>query len=177
VSNAANTVYTSVSDDGFPVSALTVGLGKTLFWNNLGPSDNELLDTTGLGLFDLSVGPPVDWLSRPFWGAGKFTVMNTQNGDEETVSVPMIVSPATGSTSTDFTVDWGSLPAPAGYSFQVQVLRPGTTAWRTIATGSDPDGDFVPASGSGTYKFRARVLQTGTANSSAWSATKAISVS
>jgi hypothetical protein len=39
--------------------------------------------------------------------------MNTQNGDEETTSVPMIVSPVTGSTSTDFTINWGSLrPRP-----------------------------------------------------------------
>jgi hypothetical protein len=92
--------------------------------------------------------------------------------------VPLLVSPASGSTSTAFTVTWASAPPPAGYAQDIQVEYPGTTTWvnwRTAQAGTS--APFTPDHGTGTYSFRARLRNTNNGKASSYSAAAPISVS
>jgi hypothetical protein len=94
------------------------------------------------------------------------------------VKVPLLISPATGPRTTSFTVTWASAVPATGYVYDVQLKRPGATAfvnWKTRQTVRS--GAFVPDAGAGTYSFRARLRKPAVAKVSAYSAVKSISVS
>jgi len=75
--------------------------------------------------------------------------------------VPMKATPATGSTTTSFTLTWAAAAPPAGYAEDVQVQRPGSTSWVSLfKAATATSGMFTPTNGTGTYKFRARLRRT-----------------
>ena len=83
------------------------------------------------------------------------------------VSVPMQISPSAGGTGAQFTVTWAATTAPAGFDYDVQVLRPGSRCSSTGVSIRPPrNGTFSPDTGIGTYRFRARLQKT--AGGQAW---------
>jgi hypothetical protein len=90
----------------------------------------------------------------------------------------MLATPSSGSTTTPFALQWAVDQAPAGYVFDVQIKRPGTTAWKALATDTTAGGlTFTPDKGTGTYSFRARTRLAGSTASTQWSVAKAVTVS
>ncbi|MDP9341544.1 MAG: hypothetical protein M3Q23_05430 [Actinomycetota bacterium] len=171
------TVYVSVTDAGFSAATTKPVQGGTVQWNVLGPSANGAVDGTGMGLFDSGSLSPVAYYRFTFIGGGQYRV-NDKLGHHQTVAVPITVSPKSGGTTTSFTVTWSSAAAPAGFAFDVQIQRPGSTSfvnWMTNQTAAS--ASFVPDAGTGTYKFRARVRNTGNSAASSYSTAVAISVS
>jgi hypothetical protein len=93
------------------------------------------------------------------------------------LKVAVLASPSSGSTSTSFTIQWATGPAPTGFVFDVQITRPGTTAWKAFATDTTVGQlPFTPDKGAGTYSFRARTQVAGGAGTQ-WTGAKTISVS
>jgi hypothetical protein len=91
---------------------------------------------------------------------------------------PIVVSAATGTTSTAFAVAWASAPLPAGYVSDVQVMRPGSTARASWLTGQTATGGtFTPDAGPGTYRLRARVRNTANGRAAAYSPPAIVKVS
>jgi uncharacterized repeat protein (TIGR01451 family) len=160
VTAAPGTSYVAVTGAGFgsPVPALT--LGDILQWSFVGPGSHSATDkTTGLGLFpDTGLIAPVAYRQAAFAAAGDYTFTDTATGKTIKLAVPMTAAPATGSTSTSFTLTWAAVAPPAGYGEDVQVKYPGSSSWASLrksATGTS--AAFVPSRGKGTYRFRARL--------------------
>jgi hypothetical protein len=156
-----------------------VKLGGSVQWTFYGPRVHRVADASGMGLFDSGPKPIVTSFSRAFTAAGNYAYGDpgtpAVNG---TVSVPLGVAPASGSTSTSFALTWATKTADPGYGYDVQVKRPGSSIWSTLRTGaSSPGQTFVPDAGPGTYSFRARLRTTTSGKWTGWSAAKSISVS
>jgi hypothetical protein len=71
-------------------------------------------------------------------------------------------------------------PAPTSYkfTFDVQIKRPGSASFVSWMNGvSDLSSTFTPDGGTGTYRFRARLHNTGNGAHSGYSASVLIKVS
>ena len=91
------------------------------------------------------------------FAAATCRVRDTATGTTETVGVPAAVTPASGGTSTVFTVTCASLRAPAGYAYRVLIERPGSARYTLLTTTSQPATTFLPYQGTGTYRFECQV--------------------
>jgi hypothetical protein len=83
-----------------------------------------------------------------------------------------------GTSTIAFTLTFAATTAPAGYAYDLQVKRPGATAYADSSVGTtDPSATFIPDAGAGTYLFRARIRNASNGASSGWSSAKMITVS
>ncbi len=175
VKSQTKTKYVSVTDSGFSPSSLSVAQGTTVQWNFFGPSASSVSDATGMGLFNSGPEPAVSYYRYTYIGAGTYAVTDGLH-HAGTVKVAMKAAPASGTVSTPRTITWSSAVAPAGFTFDVQVLRPGSSIWSSWLTGQTAkSGVFTPDAGAGTYQFRALMRNAGGA--SAYSAVKKITAS
>src|SRR5207247_10552335 len=114
--------------------------------------------SSGFGYFDPGVKTAGSSWTFTFVGAGSYNYKCTvTSGMTGKFKVPMIISPITGKLITVFTVTWSSDKAPTGYVFDIKILRPGITTWKSWK--SDQTGKsatFVPDGGLGTYTFKSR---------------------
>jgi hypothetical protein len=70
------------------------------------------------------------------------------------------------------------MPAPAGFLYDVQIKRPGATAfvdWMPSQTSTG--ATFTPDAGTGTYQFKARLRKLSNGKASKYSPSASISVS
>ncbi|MGH2595652.1 MAG: hypothetical protein ACRDH7_06790 [Actinomycetota bacterium] len=155
VKSQSQTKYVTVTNSGFSPSSLAVTQGTTVQWNFFGPSSNSVNDSTGMDLFSSGPKGPVSFFRFAYIGAGLYGVADGL-GHTGQITVALKAKPKSGTVSTPFTVTWSSAAAPAGFVFDVQVLRPGTTTWANWLTGQTArSGVFTPDAGAGTYQFRA----------------------
>jgi uncharacterized repeat protein (TIGR01451 family) len=180
VSGAPGTSYVGVTNAGFSSPSPSMAMGNVLQWSFVGPGSHSATDqTTGLGIFpDTGLVAPVDFRQATFNAAGAYTFTDTATSNTIKVNVPMRALPATGSTSTSFTLTWAAAAPPAGYSEDVQVTYPGTSTWVTLFKSSTAtSASFVPNKGTGSYKFRARFKQTSGSGASSYTTNATINVS
>jgi uncharacterized repeat protein (TIGR01451 family) len=177
-----NTTYISVFDTGFKPTPATVTFGSTVQWNNYGPAAHSATDSRLLGcpatacpLFDSGLMPALSYYQFTFNAAGTYAVSDSASLHTASVAVNASVVPSSGTTATTFTVAWATQPAPAGYVYDVQLTKPGSTVWRPWLTGvTQASATFSSANtplwiGAGKYNFRARLRNTGTTNVSGFS--------
>jgi plastocyanin len=179
---ATNTVQAavnvSVTDYEFTPTVARSTQGGTVQWNFQGVDPHNATDASGMRLFASGTKTTGSY-SFVFRGAGTYRYVCTLHPEMlGSVKVPLIISPATGSRTTRFTVTWASAVAATGYVYDIQIRRPGATAFVNWKTGQTVrSGYFVPDAGAGTYAFRARLRKPAAAKASAYSAVKSISVS
>jgi streptogramin lyase len=175
----SGTKYVLDLASGFAPVATTVPQGKASKWTFLGPTSATATDSSGMGLFDSGSKSFVTFFTFAFIGAGTYPYADTLHPTHTgTIKVPVKVSPTTGTTSTTFTITWASVTASAGYVFDVQIKRPGSTVfvnWMTSQT--VPSASFVADAGVGAYSFRSRLRNTANAKASGYSAAASIAVS
>jgi hypothetical protein len=135
---------------------------------------HSITDLSGMGLFDSGLRKPGTVFRYTFVGAGIYTATDVATGNTGTVSMPVTASPSSGGEATTFTIQASTQQAPAGFSFQTQILRPGSSGWVTWRTG--PVNQFVPDAGPGVYRFQARLVRASNGASSGWSPAASISV-
>ncbi|HEX3328616.1 MAG TPA: metallophosphoesterase [Gaiellales bacterium] len=180
VTAAPNTSYVGVTNTGFSTASPALALGSTLQWSFVGPGSHSATDkTSGLGIFpDTGLVAPVAFRQTAFPAGGAYTFTDTATSKTIKLTVPMTAKPATGSTTTTFTLTWAAAAPPAGYSEDVQVMRPGTTTWASLFKATTAtSGTFVPTKGTGTYKFRCRFRRTTGTGASAYTAAVSVKVS
>jgi uncharacterized repeat protein (TIGR01451 family) len=180
VTAAPNTSYVGVTNTGFSAASPALALGNTLQWSFVGPGSHSATDrTTGLGIFpDTGLVAPVAFRQTAFPAGGAYTFTDTATSKTIKLTVPMTAKPATGSTTTAFTLTWAAAALPSGYSEDVQVMRPGTTTWASLFKATTAtSGSFVPNKGTGTYKFRCRFRRTSGTGASAYTAAVSVKVS
>ena len=172
--------YTSidVKDFAFSPTSRTPAQDTAVLFRFLGPSEHTVTDTSGMGLFDSGPLPASTTYTVPVIGAGQYpfacSIHPSMTG---VLKVGVLATPLSGSTATSFTVQWSVDTAPAGYTFDVQIKRPKSSAWKALATDTTAGQlSFTPDKGSGTYSFRARTRVAGGTAATQWSGAKAISV-
>src|SRR3954451_13424740 len=167
-----------VQDFAFSPTSRTPAQDTAVLFRLLGPSQHTVTDTSGLVLFDSGPLPAGTTYTVPVLGAGQYpfacTIHPSMTG---VLKVGVVASPSSGSTTTTFTIQWAVDEAPAGYVFDVQVKRPGTTAWKELATDTTTGQlTFSPDKGTGTYSFRGRTQLAGSTATTQWSVAKSITV-
>ena len=173
-----NVTHVDVVDFRFESSDVSIGRGDTVTFDFVGSETHHTAtDGTGMELYDSgSVAPGGPSFSFTFESAGTFRFICKPHIEMSgLVRVPMRVSPIRGGMHRTFTATWASQTAPGGFVYDVQIRRPGK-AWKHWRTGTvDRQRGFVPTSGTGTYRFRAR-LRGLNGGRSMWSTQSAIRV-
>jgi plastocyanin len=177
--NVTRTV--TVSDSGYSPASTTAKQGDTIKWSFAGASAHSATDSTGLGLYDSGLLGSGSTYSYVFGVGGTFTVKDSASANTSTVNVPILVVPNAGTSATSFAVTWATAAAPAGYVFDVQVEKPGTTAFvswqKGVGTANGLFGSSDPTwAGAGTYLFRSRIRNVASGAASGWSPSRSISV-
>ena len=168
----------TVQDFMFSPTPITVVQGTALTWHNNGPHTHTSTGDTPLALWDVgTIAPGTTSASVTFRAAGTYlyhcaihpTLMHG------VVRVPILVSPASGTTATAFTFTLTSGTA-AGFTYDVQ-SRLGTGAWTTLRTGVTTATVTFMAAAPGTYSLRSRLVRTSSHAKSKWSPLKRVTVS
>jgi arylsulfatase A-like enzyme len=157
-----------------------VAQGATVTWKFSGTRPHSVLDNTGLGLFDSGARAPGETFAYRFAAAGSFAYRCGLHAGEWTgrVNVPVKALPTSGTQTTPFSVTWASDPPTAGYVHDVQIRRPGSTAFVNWQVGvATISRSFTPDAGPGTYTFRARMRRPSTRKSSGYSPAASIRAS
>ncbi len=187
VSAAMATV--TVKDYLFKPAILQAAQGQVVRWVFKGPSAHTATESIGLGtggspLFDSGSRAAGETYEFTFEAAGTYPYASTNSEPSPmtgTIKVPLVVSPASGTTTTSFTVRWSSSTKP-GFRFSVQYrFRSQSSApwgkWASFgALQTAPSGTFTPDQGTGTYQFRSRLQNEATGRASLFSLPVAISV-
>ena len=140
----------------------TLSIGAQMFWS-VPTTGAVIVGTQNSSRLACSTSGPLQprrFVSEEdLFAAGTYRVRDTATGAIETVGVPAAVTPASGVTSTVFTVTCASLkaPAPAGYAYRLLIERPGSARYTLLTTTSQPTTTFLPYRGAGTYRFECQV--------------------
>jgi hypothetical protein len=180
VTGAPATSYVGVTNLGFQAPAPAVAIGNTLQWDFLGPGSHSATDqTSGLGLFpDTGLVAPVAFRTQVFHWAGDYTFTDSATSNNLKFDVLATATPATGSTSTTYTLTWADTPFPSGDAEDIQVEYPGSTTWVSLFKATTAlSGTFVPNQGTGKYHFRARLRSTTNSSATAFTGNTTITVS
>ena len=177
-----------VGDNGvLPASVAGIPFATTIAWSfDLASTTNHSVsDASGMGLFDSGLRAPGGSFTFTFPAAGTYALIDSATGRTSTVKVSMTAVnvddpayPRAGLTTSTFALKWAAEPARAGYVYDVQIKRPGTTTYIDYLAGTTaPSTSFTPDAGPGTYGFRARLRDTAKGKSLGWSSPRTISVS
>lgn len=168
----------TVSDNVFTPSRVDVNPGDTVVWTVAGPGSHTVTDSAGLGLFNSGLLSPGNSFAYSFFAAGTFQYRDPAFGQMRgTVGVRTRAVPASGTSTTVFTITWASVSAPSGYVYDVQIRRPGST-WTSWQTGTTiAQTTFVRDGNTGNYQFRSRLRRLSNGVASGWSPVAIIQVS
>jgi plastocyanin len=148
-------VTASITDAGFDVATLNVGMGATVRWTNNGTAPHTVTDSSAVALFDSGPILPGGTFEFFFDGASTYNVTSTlDTGFAQAVQVKPTVSPTTGTVTTPFTITFAAIPPPPTLLFDVLVKRPGVQVYQLLFLGeTDTSAVFVPDRGTGVYSF------------------------
>ncbi len=170
----------SITDNLFnPVETFGHRMGTAVKWTNLGPSSHKVKDSTGLGLFSSPSIPIGGTYQYTFIAACIFKYEDPgHSGMTGTVKSQVDIEPFSGTTSTTFTITWASQSAPSGFVYDVQIQRPGESSYSTWKNGvTGKSATFKPDSGTGNYRFQARMRSTSSGKSCNYSPYRQVAVS
>jgi hypothetical protein len=159
------------TDAGFGHVAVTVPLGATPEWS--APASNTTTRTLSDGSIasvftNATVAPGYSATPGRFVFSGSYPIRD-QSGHSETVGVPPLLSAGSVAVGGKVSLAWSAVLAPAGDVFDVQVKRPGQTAFQTIAFGVTSRSLSFTTTAAGSYQFRARLRVSLTGQTLAWS--------
>jgi plastocyanin len=171
------TTEVSVTDFAFTPNSMTVPQGSVVRWTNNGPSVHTVT-ANKMKLFDsgnIAVSSTFVWV---FTQAGTYAYhCSIHPAMTGAVKVAPTANPPSGNQTTVFTITWSSNFAPDQYAYDVQIQRPGGTWTNWKMSQTSMSGNFLPDSGPGTYRFRARFHNKTDGSVSGWSPTARITVS
>jgi hypothetical protein len=160
-------IESDLGDGGFQAADTLGRLGSAQAWHF--PLENQnthsVTDVTGCGLFDSGFRPQNDSFLFPFTAAGTYIARDLRTGSRERVSVPVLAQLHAGKIS----VRWATKAPAAGFVFDAQVRRPGSTTWAALRTGVTSQAAQYTPTTSGVYGFRARLRNPGVPCASGWS--------
>ena len=162
----SRTRYSVVQDSLSPAVRILPRPGAIMQWSFYGPSQHDIVDATGIGLFDSGPRSFVEYYTFTFTAAGNYPYQDSlHQALTGTIEVPVGL-PSAGNVGQPFTVIWAVAPPPPDYVFDVQVDPPGGE-WSFFQHGVTAQSAAYTPQSAGTYAFRARLR--GTSASSRWS--------
>jgi hypothetical protein len=132
-------------------------IGAQMFWSVPAAGAGPRHELVAPGMFDSGPIGPGGSFEEDLLAAASYAVRDTGTGATQTVGVPAGVTPASGVTSTVFTITCASSQAPVGYAYRVLIRRPGSARYSLLTTTSQPAATFLPYHGTGTYRFECQV--------------------
>jgi Tol biopolymer transport system component len=170
----------TVSDTGFSLGSISAPAGAVVEWTfasqTIPPTDHQVTDASGLGLFDSGPEPPGKTYGYLFMAAGGYTVVDPTTGATMTVNVEILQSRRSIGLGDGVDLAWGTQAPPTGQGFDVQVKVPGGTYQSWLAGTTLTQERYVPGT-TGTYLFRARLIEFGVPARTKWSPAKKVVVS
>ena len=162
-----------------PSEVIGHDIGTGAQWTNNGANSHNVTDNSGMGLYASGTIASGGTYTFVFVGAGVYkyhcTIHPSMTG---TIKAPMILIPTTGSITTVFTIQWATVPPPAGFVYDVQVRRPGSRDFVDWMMGTVlPSATFVADAGKGNYDFKAHLKKSSNGASADYSPFKTITVS
>jgi hypothetical protein len=147
-----------VTRDAIVPDDVRASIGGQMFWSvpATAAAEHELV---ARGVFDSGPIGPGGSFPYTFFAAATYGVTDTHTGAAETVQVSPAVTPASGVTSTVYTITCASRQAPVGYAYRLLIESPGSGRYTLLTTTGQPTAGFVPYQGTGTYRFECQ-LQT-----------------
>ncbi len=176
--------YLSMEDFVFVPNLAQLTFGQAVLFanNSAGGFLHSAADTSGMGLFDTGpVGvrrkarvqlPSAG--SYPYRCSEPAAVHPRMSGQ---LRAPLQTTPATGTRSTTFTVQWAPGRLPSGYVVDVQRRAPGSSTWSNWRTGVTTSSSTFRTSTRGTWSFRARLRRSSNGRTSGWSNVGTVRVS
>jgi len=169
----------TVGDGAFSPVRSIARLGDSVAWHfrEANASAHTVADGSGLGLFGSGQVDPGGSFVFQFDAAGRYRIADPTTGAEGVVLLPVRRDPSGGSTGASFRITWAAEPASADLVYDVQIERPGGPFESWVTGVTTRRAHFVPDSGPGEYRFRARVRDAVSGNVTGWSPPRDISVS
>jgi plastocyanin len=180
---AVTDFYLYVQDFSFQPTPARLAMGQNVQFACAGNAYwHTATDTTGMGLFDTGPMRPSGYAYATIPSAGTFPYhcsepTSTHIAMNAQLKAPVVITPASGTVNTTFTVKWAASSLPVGYVVDVQRRAPGTTTWTSWKAGVTVLSATFKTSVRGTWSFRARLRRTSNAKMSGWSNPKTVTVS
>jgi plastocyanin len=164
-----------VQDFSFSPTPLTVPQGTSVSWHNDGPSNHTSTSDIGLWSTTTLIAGTTSG-AVVFKAAGVYAyhckIHPSMHGK---IRVPIDVSPASGGTSTVFTITLAA-GSRAHWSFDVQ-KKAGAGLWKIWKTGVTSLSVTFSHATPGTWRFRSRLHRNGSTLRTGWSPSKMITIS
>lgn len=158
-------------------SPVSVQQGGAVQWVNADSVSHNVVDSSGMGLFHSPTLAPGRGYAFTFNAAGTYGYRDTLHSQTGRVQVPLATAPSSGHPSTLFQIYFAANAPPSGYVYDLQVKKPGASAFSSLLTGTKKTlASFTPTAGTGTYSFRARIRNTANGHTSGWSPVRTISI-
>ncbi len=148
--------------------------GDTVGWSLLGSNAHQLVDASGMQLFDSGLRLAGSSFQYTFNSAGTYPVSDRVTQASSTVAIPVQV-PARGRPNKSLTVVWSLAPPDGGFLFDAQLQLPDGAFEDWMVGETRTSANYVPPA-SGQYAFRARLRRSATGASSNWSPPAFVSV-
>ena len=165
-----------VAHTGFVPPSASGNQGDTVGWSITGSGAHQLVDASGMQLFDSGSCESGASFQFTFNAAASYSIVDLATSASSVVAVPVKL-PATGTTGTPFTVTWSAAPPSQGFVFDVQIRAPSDRAFHDWQVGqSNVAATYVPSS-PGSYAFRARLRNSTNGAFASWSPARTVIVS
>jgi len=164
-----------VADTGFVPPNASGNQGDTVGWSITGSGAHQLVDASGMQLFDSGSRESGASFQFTFNAAASYSIVDLATNASSVVGVPVKL-PATGTTGTPFTVTWSAAAQRQGFLFDVQIRTPSDTMFHNWQVGqSNFAATYVPSS-EGSYAFRARLRNSTNGAFAKWSPARTVTV-
>jgi plastocyanin len=175
---ALATSQVTIQDYSFSPTPIAVGQGGSVQWHNVASVNSHSSTSDLAGVWDTGhLAPTETSIPVVFQAAGTYayhcSIHPFMHGK---VRVPIKVSPASGSTSTIFTITLASA-SRTGYSFDVQKKVQPSGPWKFWRTGVTALSVTFHHTSAGSWRFRSRLHKNGSTAASGWSPTKMVTIS
>jgi len=177
----------AVTPAGFKPNAARASQGDMVSWYVAQDARaHTITDASGLGLFDSGWRQPGQAFNHAFVAAGTYPIIDWATQRTAQVTVPTVVTPVTGTSSTVFTIKWAVNDLPFGTAADVEIAYCSSgqasceqrfKPWKTGSQELQSTFGSVDFGwhGAGAYYFRARLR--GASGKTGWSPSAQITVS
>ena len=162
----AATKTVSIADLAFNPAIVTVKLGDSVTWENLGKGVHTSTSeghgddgTGGVALWNSPLlGQGESW-SFQFFGGGTFPYYcDRHRSMKGTVKVVPMVAPRTGPTGTTVRVTWADGTPPLDFAYTIQKRNP-NGSWQDWQVKTTEETATFKATQAGTYSIRVKMLR------------------
>jgi len=164
-----------VTDTGFIPPSASVNQGDTVGWTMSGSGAHQLVDASGMQLFDSDSRESGASFQFTFNAAASYSIIDLATNAGSVVAVPVKL-PASCTTGAPFMVTWSAAAPSQGFVFDVQVRTPSDTMFHDWQVGQSNIATTYVASSAGSYGFRARLRNSTNGAFAKWSPVRTVSV-